>query len=152
MAVLSKIRQRSILLIGIIGFCLFAFIIGDIFNQGGFNSQPKDVGSVNGRDIAFEDFRIKVANLEKGGQAGNGMQVINRVWEQEVTIALLTEEFERLGIRVSEKHLVEVLKQDPQIGQNPQFLNAAGQFDINKFSTKQFYHAIHCFSGFMNTL
>lgn len=134
MAVLSKIRQRSILLIGIIGFCLFAFIIGDIFNQGGFNSQPKDVGSVNGRDIAFEDFRIKVANLEKSGQAGNGMQVINRVWEQEVTIALLTEEFEKLGIRVSEKHLIEVLKQDQQIGQNPQFLNAAGQFDINKFN------------------
>ena len=133
MAVLSKIRQRSILLIGIIGFCLFAFIIGDIFNQGGFNSMPKDVGTVNGRDIAFEDFRIKVANLEKSGQ-GAGMQAVNRVWEQEVTVALLTEEFEKLGIRVSDKHRIEVLKQDPQIGQNPQFLNAAGQFDINKFN------------------
>lgn len=133
MAVLSKIRQRSILLIAIIGFCLFAFIIGDIFSQGGFNSIPKDVGTVNGRDIAFEDFRVKVANLEKSGQ-GTGMQAVNRVWDQEVTIALVSEEFEKLGIRVSEKHLIEVLKQDPQIGQNPQFLNAAGMFDINKFN------------------
>lgn len=69
MAVLSKIRQRSILLILVIGFCLFAFIIGDLFNQGGFNSTPKDVGSINGKDIPFEDFRVKVSNVEKAARA-----------------------------------------------------------------------------------
>jgi peptidyl-prolyl cis-trans isomerase D len=65
MAVLQKIRQRSLLLILVIGFCLLAFIIGDLFNQGGFNQMGKYVGSVNGKDIAFEDFRIKVSNVEK---------------------------------------------------------------------------------------
>jgi len=65
MAVLQKIRQRSLLLILVIGFCLLAFIIGDIFNSGGFSSTSKDVGSIDGKDISFEDFRVKVSNVEK---------------------------------------------------------------------------------------
>ena len=52
MAVLQKIRQRSLLLILVIGFCLLAFIIGDIFNSGGFSSTSKDVGSIDGKDIS----------------------------------------------------------------------------------------------------
>jgi peptidyl-prolyl cis-trans isomerase D len=63
MAVLSNIRQRSALMIAVIAFALFAFIIGDLFNSGSFNS-TKDVGSINGKDISFEDFRIK-GNVEK---------------------------------------------------------------------------------------
>jgi len=137
MAVLQKIRQRSLLLILVIGFCLFAFIIGDLFNKGNFSSAGKYVGSVNGKDIAFEDFRVKVSNLEKSGQQGmTPAQAVNRVWDQEVSIALLTEEFEKLGIRVGEKHILETFKNDPNIGQNPTF-QTAGQFDLAKF--KEFF-------------
>jgi peptidyl-prolyl cis-trans isomerase D len=64
MAVLSNIRQRSALMIAVIASALFAFIIGDLFSSGGFT--PKDVGSINGKDISFEDFRIKVAMLKSG--------------------------------------------------------------------------------------
>jgi peptidyl-prolyl cis-trans isomerase D len=65
MAVLSNIRQRSALMIAVIAFALFAFIIGDLFSSGGFSTTSKDVGSINGKDISFEDFRIKVSNVEK---------------------------------------------------------------------------------------
>ena len=133
MAVLQKIRQRSLLLILVIGFCLLAFIIGDIFNSGGFSSTSKDVGSIDGKDISFEDFRVKVSNLEKSGQGITSTEAANRVWDQEVSIALLSTQFEKLGLRVGEKHLIEVLKADPNIGKNPMFLNAAGIFDIVKF-------------------
>ncbi|RTY92433.1 peptidylprolyl isomerase [Flavobacterium sp. GT3R68] len=133
MAVLQKIRQRSLLLILVIGFCLLAFIVGDLFNKGGFSDMAKDVGSVNGKDIAFEDFRVKVSNAEKSGQGMTSTQAANRVWDQEISIALLTAEFEKLGIRVGEDHIIEVLKADQNIGQNPMFLNAAGKFDIAKF-------------------
>jgi peptidyl-prolyl cis-trans isomerase D len=64
MAVLSNIRQRSALMIAVIAFALFAFII-DLFSSGGFSTTSKDVGSINGKDISFEDFRIKVSNVEK---------------------------------------------------------------------------------------
>ena len=133
MAVLQKIRQRSLLLILVIGFCLLAFIIGDIFNSGGFNSTSKDVGSIDGKDISFEDFRVKVSNVEKSGQGITSTEAANRVWDQEVSIALLTSEFDKLGLRVGEKHLLEVLKADQNIGGNPLFMNAAGVFDAAKF-------------------
>ena len=139
MAVLQKIRQRSLLLILVIGFCLFAFIIGDIFNSGGFNSTSKDVGSIDGKDISFEDFRIKVNNIEKSGQGISSTEAANRVWDQEVSVALLTSEFEKLGLRVGEKHLLEVLKADQNIGGNPLFMNAAGVFDVAKF--KEYFKA-----------
>lgn len=133
MAVLSNIRQRSALMIAVIAFALFAFIIGDLFNSGGFNSTSKDVGSINGKDISFEDFRIKVSNVEKSGQGITSTAAANRVWDQEVSVALLTSEFDKLGLRVGEKHIMEVLKADQNIGKNPMFLNAAGMFDVAKF-------------------
>ncbi|TDW49817.1 peptidyl-prolyl cis-trans isomerase D [Flavobacterium sp. 270] len=133
MAVLAKIRQRSALLIGVIALALFAFIIQDLIGKGTFSQSSKDVGSIDGKDISFEDFRIKVSNVEKSGQGITSTEAANRVWDQEVSIALLSAQFDKLGLRVGEKHLIEVLKADPNIGKNPMFLNAAGIFDIVKF-------------------
>jgi len=136
MAVLSKIRKRSGLLLLLTGFALLSFVVQDLFTKG-FKSLSKDVGSVNGKDISFEEFRVKVANTEKNsqnqGQTMTSMQASNQVWNQEVNVALLSAEFEKLGLRVGEKHIIEVLKSNPQIGQNPMFQNAAGKFDLNKF-------------------
>ncbi|WGK95524.1 peptidylprolyl isomerase [Flavobacterium keumense] len=133
MAVLAKIRKRSALLIGAIALALFAFIIQDLIGKGGLGQNTKDVGTINDKDISFEDFRIKVSNVEKSGQGITATQAANQVWDQEVSIALLTSEFEKLGLRVGEKHLIEVLKADQNIGSNPLFLNAAGLFDLAKF-------------------
>jgi peptidyl-prolyl cis-trans isomerase D len=133
MAVLSKIRQRSLLVILFVGFGLFAFIIGDLVHSNLFNQSSRNVGKVNGKEIAFEDFRIKVDAVEKSGQGMTAPQAVNRVWEQEVSIALLTAEFEKLGLGVGEKQIIEVLKQSQDIGQNPEFLNDAKQFDLAKF-------------------
>jgi peptidyl-prolyl cis-trans isomerase D len=133
MAVLSKIRQRSLLVILIVGFGLFAFIIGDLVNSNLFNQSSRNVGKVNGKEIPFEEFRIKVDGVEKSGQGVTASQAVNRVWEQEVSIALLTAEFEKLGLEVGEKQIIEVLKQSQDIGQNPEFLNDAKQFDLAKF-------------------
>lgn len=141
MAVLQKIRNRSGLLLLAIGFALLAFVVQDLFTKG-FKSISTDVGSVSGKDISFDEFKIKVANTEKNqqnGQSMTSMQASNQVWNQEVSIALLTAEFEKLGIRVGEKHIVEVFKADPNIGQNQMFLNAAGKFDLAKF--KEYFKA-----------
>lgn len=134
MAILSKIRQRSLLLILVIGFCLLAFVVGDVLNNGGFTSTPRDVGSVNGDEISYDEFRTKVDNVEKSGQGMTSSQAVARVWDQEVTISLMNAEFEKLGLRVSEEQVMDVLKQNQDIGQNPSFLNEAGVFDPAKFS------------------
>lgn len=137
MAVLQKIRQRSALMILVIALALFAFIAGDLFNKGNFGKSSNDVGSINGKDIPFEDFRVKVSNVEKSQQGMTSTAAANTVWNQEVSIALLSSEFEKLGLSVGTKHIMEVLKADQNIGKNPTFLNAKGEFDEAKF--KEFF-------------
>lgn len=91
------------------------------------------MGTINGKDISFEDFRIKVSNVEKSGQQGmTSAQAVNRVWDQEVSIALVSAEFEKLGLRTCEKHILEVFKNDQSIGQNQMF-QTNGVFDLAKF-------------------
>ena len=139
MAVLQKIRKRSGLLLLAIGFALLAFVVQDLFTKG-FKSQSKDVGSINGKDISFDQFRIKVANAEKNGQNGqpvSQIQAANQMWDQEVAIALISEQFEKAGIRISDNNIIEIFKKDPNIGQNPAFLNQLGKFDLTKF--KEFF-------------
>lgn len=133
MAVLSKIRQRSFFLIVIIALALFSFVLADVIKGGGFGGGSNDVGSVNGEEIAAQGFMQKVAQAEKQGQGTTNTQAMNSVWEQEVRSILLNEEFEKLGIRIGNEQLINIIKTDPNIAQNPQFLNEAGQFDENKF-------------------
>jgi peptidyl-prolyl cis-trans isomerase D len=127
MAVLSKIRERSILLIGIIGFCLLAFIVGDIINSGGFGI-TKNVGSVNGTDIPANEFRKEL----EGRQGASTTQVANGIWEREVQSILYSERVEKAGIRVGRDHVINIYGQE--YGQYPQFMNALGQFDKAKFN------------------
>ncbi len=134
MAILGKIRQRSFFLIVIIALALFSFVLMDLIQAGGFGGSNSYVGSINGKDIPFEEFNLKVANTEKNGNNGQGMsntQAANQVWDAEVNIALLEKEFEKLGIRVGADHVVEILKQNPSIAQR--FTNELGGFDKKKF-------------------
>ena len=140
MAVLSKIRQRTGLLIVVIGFCLLAFLVGDAFQSGTFGSDANEIGSVNGTDIPTQEFLQKVAMAEKQGQGISNTQAFNSTWEQEVRSIILSEEFEKLGLKVGDEQFINVIKQNPNFAQNPQFLNAAGLFDENKF--KEFLKSI----------
>ncbi len=136
MAVLSKIRQRSFLVIAIVGLALFAFIIGALIENGGFGKTSRNAGTINGVDIPFEEFRGKVDMAQKNQQGQNMsiMQATNGVWDQEVRRVLLQEQCAKLGLRVGDDQLINVIKEDPQFAQNTQFLNAAGKFDKAKFN------------------
>lgn len=140
MAVLSKIRQRSFFLIIIIALALFSFVLADVIQSGTFNSSTNNVGSVNGTDIEAQEFMQNVAMIEKQGQGTSSTQAMNSAWEQEVRKIILTSEFEKLGLKIGGEQLINVIKQNPNLAQNPQFLNAAGQFDENKF--KEFLKGI----------
>ncbi|TXI67700.1 MAG: peptidylprolyl isomerase [Flavobacterium sp.] len=133
MAVLSKIRQRSFFLIIIIALALFSFVLADVIQSGTFSSDANNVGSVNGTDIDAQQFMQNVAMIEKQGQGTTSTQALNSAWDQEVRRIILTEEFEKLGLKIGSEQLINVIKQNPNLAQNPQFLNAAGQFDENKF-------------------
>jgi peptidyl-prolyl cis-trans isomerase D len=83
-------------MIAVIAFALFAFIIGDLFNSGSFNSTSKR--EYQWKDISFEDFRIKVSNVE----------IKESLLQQQQTefgtrgFCSFASEFDKLGLRVGE--------------------------------------------------
>lgn len=132
MAVLQKIRERSGLLVGVIGFCILAFVAGDLLS-GGISVGSRNVGEVNGVSIATEEYRMKVFNIEQNNLM-TGSAAYEQVWTNEVRSILLTEQFDKAGLRLGKDQLVHAVKSDPNFAQNPQFQNELGQFDINKFN------------------
>lgn len=134
MAILEKIRQRSLILILVIGLALFAFVISDLFRSQGFGSSKEIVGEVNGTDIKIDEFRADVDQLSRQyGPNVSNTQVVNQVWNQKLQNALYEEQFEELGLNIEKDQIINVVKSNPQFASNPQFQNEAGLFDEGKF-------------------
>lgn len=136
MAVLAKIRQRSLFLIIVIALALFSFVLADLIKSGGLGRNANNVGSVNGEDISHQDFRVMVDNVNKSMGRNNNSSIfaVNYVWNQQVREKIVAKLTENLGLTLSSEQLLEKLKQDPSIGQNQLFLNEEGEFDENKLT------------------
>ncbi len=135
MAVLNKIRQRSLFLIIVIALALFSFVLADLFKNGNALTAKSQniVATINGKDITREDFLQKVeAAQRQAGPNATSTQVMNRVWDQEVRQAVMETQFEELGITVEKDQMRDLLK--TALAKNPQFLNEAGLFDENKLN------------------
>ncbi|WP_372937761.1 SurA N-terminal domain-containing protein, partial [Seonamhaeicola sp.] len=135
MAILNKIRQKTIVLIVVIAMALFAFVLSGLFDgSASFSGKSQNViGSINGKDISREEFQLKVENLQRQmGSSATTTQVMNRVWDQEVRQNVLETQFEALGISVEKDQMRDLLK--TALATNPQFLNEAGIFDENKLN------------------
>ena len=66
MAVLNKIRQRSLFLIIVIALALFSFVLADLFkNSGALTSKSQNIiATINGVDISREDFLRQVEGVQ----------------------------------------------------------------------------------------
>ncbi|MBU3821047.1 SurA N-terminal domain-containing protein [Flavobacteriaceae bacterium XHP0103] len=135
MAILSKIRQRTLFLIVIIALALFSFVLADLFQNGNaFSAKSQNtVGVVNGKEIDRVSFlqKVELAQRQAGATATNN-QVVNNVWEQEVRRAVMETQFEKLGMTVEKDQMRDALK--TAMASNPDFLNEAGLFDENKLN------------------
>ncbi|ALJ05176.1 peptidylprolyl isomerase [Pseudalgibacter alginicilyticus] len=135
MAVLNKIRQRSLFLILIIALALFSFVLADLFqNSDALIAKSQNiVATINGKDITREEFlqKVEVAQQQSGATATSS-QVMNRVWDQEVRQAVMETQFEKLGITVEKDQMRDLLK--TALASSPEFLNEAGLFDENKLN------------------
>src|SRR5690606_1621687 len=134
MAILNKIRQRSLFLILIIALALFSFVLSDLFRDGSaFSSSQDTVATVNGEDINREAFMVKVENMQRQfGSGTSSTQVMNRVWDQEVRKILMQEQFDELGLSVEQDAMRNALKTN--FASYPEFTNEAGLFDENKLN------------------
>ena len=134
MAVLNKIRQRSIFLILIIALALFSFIIGDIFqNLDTSDKSQTVVATVNGEDIDRDAFMNQVENIQRqsGGSVSN-TQAMNRVWDQELRNKVMQTQYDAIGISIERDYMRQLLKQN--LGSFEEFKNEAGLFDEDKLN------------------
>ena len=132
MAILGQIRKRSFFLIVVIGMALFAFVISGVFVGSGV-SQNQSVGEINGEEIDYESFNLMVQQV----QDVYGIDLssaINYAWETGVKNTVLVQELEKLGISAGKDQLEQILSAEPTIISNPDFQNAIGIFDFNKFT------------------
>ncbi|HEX2209000.1 MAG TPA: peptidylprolyl isomerase [Longimicrobium sp.] len=105
---------------------------------GGVGSQ--NVGSVNGEPISAVAYDQAVqalfAQAQQQGEVTDEMsrQIQEQAWEQLVQEALLRQELERRGIRVSDREVLWAARNlpHPAISRQEIFLTN-GQFDINKY-------------------
>ncbi|MCX2432309.1 MULTISPECIES: peptidylprolyl isomerase [unclassified Pedobacter] len=125
MGLMTFLRNRAgYILVFAIGFAIVAFLVGDAINVGKpfWSANQKVVGSVDGNDISIDDFQPKVDQSlnqfkqQYGGSLNPQMtaMAVDQAWNAELGKVLLTKEYDRLGLTVSEDELVDLLQ-----GQNP---------------------------------
>lgn len=132
MAVLNKIRQKSIVLIVVIAMALFAFVLSDLFRSGNlFGDNTEIIATVNGKDINRVEFMQRVENRQNQvGPQSSAMQTMNGVWDQELRRLVLETELEKLGLSVEQDQMRDIIKQN--FTAYPEFQNEAGLFDENR--------------------
>jgi peptidyl-prolyl cis-trans isomerase D len=143
MATLQKIRNRAgVLVTVIIGFALFAFILGDMLNSGNtiFKSRQMEVANINGESVQYQDFQKQIDQLGEIYKMNSGKnqvdeetwnQIRDQVWQTNLHDALLKGIYKKLGISVSSEEMYDMVQGknvNPVIQRlftNPQ----TGQFD-----------------------
>lgn len=153
MAILNKIRQRSMVLIVVIAMALFAFVLTDLFKNSSMfsNGQTTVIGEVNGVSISQVDFAQKVENRQRQmGPNGSATQVMNAIWDQELRSAIFLSTANELGLQVERDQLIDLIEQS--VGTYDEFLDENGLFSkakLNEFisNLKQISPEVSFLSG-----
>lgn len=144
MAALGKIRKRGMILIGIIGLGLFAFIAEEGFRscEASRNDQRQQVGEVLGEKVSVQDFQklideyTEVIKMQQGVENLNEMQlnqVKDMVWQTYIQTKVIEDEAHKLGLTVTDAELQNVLAEgtNPMLMQTPFVNRQTGRFDVN---------------------
>ena len=150
MATLEKIRSKSVMLFTIIIVALLAFILGDFFTSGrSFFGVGDKVATANGATVKYNDYQAKQQEFDEMLKEQNSNinpddrseQVIQTLLMQ----GLLDEEYDRMGITVTDNELSSVMLGNGQqsvyvlyqlaqnAGINPQGLMQAAITDAKTF-------------------
>ena len=118
MATLEKIRQRKKILAIVIGAALLAFIIEvgvEAIGRSGGNSAAAKVGNEKIDIMAFQRrVEQEAANDQQNNQQTDPALRQQQVLDEMINEKLLEQEYEKLGIYVSDKEISELM-----IGKNP---------------------------------
>lgn len=144
MAVLEKIRSRSVLLVVILGIALAGFVVGDLFTSGQafWNKSARTALSIDGKDITIEEYSARLKELENQSQAQGQqlsdeqrMQLNNQLAQEYIADYALTKVTEKVGLSVSDDELYALLV-GKGIAPSPlasQFFGSTDEKQINEF-------------------
>ncbi|MFY0673798.1 MAG: SurA N-terminal domain-containing protein [Bacteroidia bacterium] len=147
MATIGKIRQRSGALIFIIAAALLLFLLSDVLSNNQSLLGPSietSVGTIDGREVDaryFEQLYDRYLSNAKNQRntkelsTAERTQVNNQTWQYIVEDQLLTQEYESLGMSITEKEMNDAaygVTPHQYFTQIPAFQNEAKQFDPAK--------------------
>ncbi|MCF8257782.1 MAG: SurA N-terminal domain-containing protein [Flavobacteriales bacterium] len=140
--VIGKIREKSTLLLIMIGGALLAFILGDLFSSSNFlvSGSQTEIGVVAGEAIEGRDFEARVQQAIDNYKAQSGQTNVNatttdqlreQTWNQLLRDIVMDREMEELGVTVTADEIYDMVqgnKPHPQVVQAFTDPNT-GQFD-----------------------
>lgn len=120
MSIMQTIREKGAkVTVVLIAIALLGFILTDYFSgkgRSGFTGGSKTIGKVNGKSVNYESFNKRVElmenNMKQQGYPSSPaltQQAVDQTWNQEINRILLSQEVDKLGIRISKKELGDIL-------------------------------------------
>ncbi|QBO57589.1 SurA N-terminal domain-containing protein [Chryseobacterium salivictor] len=134
MAILGQIRNRPWLLMGIIAVAMLAFVVNPDSLEKLFGAEPGVYGKVNGEEISKEDFDDQLFMLQQQaqqqGQPTKGLE--EQAWQLLVQSKLIKQQFEKMGLTLTEDMFWNQLQFDPMFAQNKELFDEKGNFKVQE--------------------
>lgn len=148
MALIKEIRQRTGLAIGVIAVGLIFFLVGgDILGPNSMimGSSRTTVGEIAGEDISYDEYVQKIEQTKMSFQQNTGRNpneseltsIREQAWQALIVEKIFSEQYEELGLVISDEELVDMVQGKNIIGElrrqltNPQ----TGEFDREQLIT-----------------
>jgi len=148
MALIKKIRQRTGLAIGVIAVGLIFFVVGgDLLgpNSTLLGNSGNIVGEIAGEDISYEEYMQRIEQAKLSFQQNTGRNpsenelnsIREQAWQALIVERVFSEQYEELGLTVSDEELVDMVQGKnivPELRQqltNPE----TGEFDRQQLIT-----------------
>ena len=137
MSVIGQIRKKPWVLMGVVIIALLAFLINPDSLNKIFGKNPNILGKVNGEEITREEYSDALLMLqsqaEQQGRPTTGLE--EQAWQNLVQSKLIKQEFEKLGLKLTEDYFWSQLPYDPLFAQNPEFNVQEFKKEIEKART-----------------
>ena len=145
MSLIGKIREKTGLIVGAVAIGLILFLVGgDLLGPSSqlLGGPDKEIGEIAGEDITIDEYQQAVNEMEANFYLQTGRNPSDReqntirqqAWTKMVADVAFTQQFDELGIEVTEQELIDMVQGnnvDPGIQQS--FTNPeTGQFDRNR--------------------
>lgn len=151
MAVIGKIRERSGLLLVLVGGAMVAFILTDVFSGRGGGREDRNIGTVGGDGISMMDFERRVNDEVESyrndfGQQVNAQmqeQVRNSVWQEMMKSRVMLGQVEEAGFRLTPGEYDDIRFGDnilPDFKSQPNFQGEDGQPSREKL--QQYFQSV----------